>query len=247
MRFCTLLLTFTMDSWLPFTNTVSRSKQLTYCVHCYCYPQGWKPRLQWQDKLKWLHLSVFFCFFLSIWIPRPCRMDRVFLLRVPLTTLFCTLSTHCLTWPPPNRSPSTAPSWLSGHPQGLGRAIRACVHWHILSEEGWEVWGVRRGHLVLLDQEALNHAGSSWKGPEGTRLGQLDSGRQAEQELGLLLTPSWWWAVHTYLCRGRPRQVGTLQAFSCTRKCCQPWLQICLALITSASGTLKTSLLIGCK
>lgn len=60
MRFCTLLLTFPIDSWLPFTNAVSRSKQLTYCVQCYCYPQGWKPKLQWQYKLKWLHLSVFF-------------------------------------------------------------------------------------------------------------------------------------------------------------------------------------------
>lgn len=121
-----------------------------------------------------------------------CCTDLVFLLRVPLTTLLWTLSTHCLTWPPPNRSPSTAQSWLSDCPQGLGRAIRAYVHWQILQGEGWEVWGVRWGHLVLLDQEALNHAGSSWKGPEGIRLGQLDSGRQAVQELGLLLTPSWW-------------------------------------------------------
>lgn len=189
---------------------------------------------------------------MSVWIPRPCRMDRAFLPWVPLTALFWTLSTHCLTWPPPNRSPSRAPSWPSDRPQGLGRAIRACVHWHILSEEAWEVWGVRRGHLVLLDQEALNHVGSSWKGPEGTRLGQLDSGRQAEQELGLSLTPSWWWAVPPYPCRGRPcraspHQVGTLQAFSCTQNCCQPWLQICLAPMTSASGTLKTSLSIRCK
>lgn len=37
------------------------------------------------------------------------------------------------------------------------------------------------------------------------------------------------------------------QAFSCAWNCCQPWLQICLSLITSASGTLKRSLLIGCK
>lgn len=27
------------------------------------------------------------------------------------------------------------------------------------------------GHLVLLDQEALNHAGSSWKGPKGNQAG----------------------------------------------------------------------------
>lgn len=89
-----------------------------------------------------------FCLFeslvLVLWSTEPA-----FLLRVPLTTLLWTLSTHCLTWPPPNRSPSTAQSWPSDHPQGLGRAIRACVHWHILSGEGWEVWGVRWGGTLF--------------------------------------------------------------------------------------------------
>lgn len=145
MRFCTSLLTFTIDSWLPFTNAVSTSKQLTYCVQCYCYPRGWKPKLQWHDKVKWLHLSFFFfCLFESLVL-----VEWTVCFFCVFTTVFCTLSTHCLTWPPPNRSPSTAPSWLSDHPQGLGRAIRACVHWHILSEEGWEVWGVRRGGTLF--------------------------------------------------------------------------------------------------
>lgn len=47
-------------------------------------------------------------------------------------------------------------------------------------------------NLVLLDQEALNHAGSSWKDPEGARLSRLDSGRLSEPEPGLSLTPGWW-------------------------------------------------------
>lgn len=48
-------------------------------------------------------------------------------------------------------------------------------------------------NLVLLDQEALNHAGSSCKDPEGVRLSRLDSGRLSEPEPGLSLTPGWWW------------------------------------------------------
>lgn len=101
-------------------------------------------------------------------------------------------------------------------------------------------------HLILLDQEALNHAGSSWKDPEGAGLSRLDSGRLSEPEPGLSLTPSWWRAaILPHPRRSRPRlpsahQVGTLQAFSCTGKCFQPWLRLWLALITSASGTLKT-------
>lgn len=100
-------------------------------------------------------------------------------------------------------------------------------------------------HLILLDQEALNHAGSSWKDPEGARPGRLDSGRLSEPEPGLSLTPSWWrerFFAHPRRSGPRPpsaHQVGTLQAFSCTGKCSQPWLRLCMALITSASGTFE--------
>ncbi len=52
-------------------------------------------------------------------------------------------------------------------------------------------WGEWK-HLILLDQEGLNHAGSSWKDPEGDGLSRLDSGRLSEPEPGLSLTPSWW-------------------------------------------------------
>lgn len=78
------------------------------------------------------------------------------------------------------------------------------------------------GHLILLDQEAVNHAGSSWKDPEGTGPSLLDSGRLSEPEPGLSLTPSWWRWASSYLTlsqkKGRPRlpsahQVGTLRAF----------------------------------
>lgn len=117
-------------------------------------------------------------------------------------------------------------------------------------------WGEWK-HLILLDQEALNHAGSSWKNPEGAGLSRLDPGRLSEPELGLSLTPSLWWAQFLpHPQWNRPRlpsahQVGTLQAISCTGKCFQLWLWLWLALITSASGTLRNksllSLLIGCK
>lgn len=204
---------------------------------------------------------VTFKLFFFFWIPRPCRMGRAFLLlQVPLiTTLFWTSSTHCLTWPPPTRSPSTAPSRLcvTIRRDWAEQYVRVFIGTFCQRRAGkfgvrgaGEEGGGGGGDLVLLDQEALNHAGSSWKGPKGTRLGQLDPGRQAEQELGLLLTPSWWWAAHTYPCRGRPRRASPHQAgrhFPVLGIVVEPWLQIWLSLITSASGTLKRSLLIGCK
>lgn len=92
------------------------------------------------------------------------------------------------------------------------------------------------------------------EGPGGTRAGPTGlrqagcAGAGPPADTKLVLSGS----CCTFPCRGRPRpasphQVGPLQAFSCTRKCSQPWLQICLAPVTSASGTLKTILSIGCK
>lgn len=57
------------------------------------------------------------------------------------------------------------------------------VHGHILGRGGGGGGGGREWkHLILLDQEALNHAGSSWKDPEGAGPGRLDSGRLSMPE-----------------------------------------------------------------
>lgn len=127
-----------------------------------------------------------------------------------INTLFNLASSQCK----PKYSSELAVSPSTG--SGLSD-VCVCIRGHILEGE-WK-------HLILLDQEALNHAGSSWKDPEGAGLSRLDSGRLSEPEPGLSLTPSWWRA--RFLPHPREaghafptaHQVGTLQALSCTGKC----------------------------
>lgn len=184
-----------------------------------------------------------------MWIPILvcCSTALVLLLCVPLTTLLWTLSAHCLTWPPPSVSPSTARSWLSHHPQGerLSSIVCMCVSGHNL--RGVEAPrspgpGSSESHRVFLE------------GPRGSRAEPAGL-RQAAWARAWPLADTKLVAstVFTSLSRGRPHlpsahQVGTLQALSCTEKCFQLWLRLWCALKTSACTTLRNRiLLIGCK
>lgn len=92
-----------------------------------------------------------------------------------------------------------------------------CVHGHRFGGGGWK-------HLILLEQEAVNHVGSSCNDPMGAELGLLDSGRLPVLAWPLADTKLVVQGVLTSPSQGRPRhhyahQVGTLQALSCTGKC----------------------------
>lgn len=241
MTICKWSLTFTMDSWLLFM-LCSQISAISFVSALLLLPTllDWCPKLRKRDKLKWFCLSV-----RASLNPRPglvqhgphapslCSSHHSALDFI--NTLFNLASSQYK----PKYSTELAVSPSTGI--GLS-SVCVCVVIGTLWG-GVGVWG--GGHLILLDREALNHAGSSWKDPEGDGLGRLDSGRLPEPEPGLSLTPSWWWERFLpHPCRNRPRppsahQVGTLQAFSCTGKCSQPWLRLWLALITSASGTLE--------
>ena len=238
-------LTFTGDSWLHLSRVgmfqdLGTSLRLDVIVR----PSGLIAKTS--KKMSQAEMIIFKCL-LPVWTPGPrvvqhgpralslCSSHHSALDFI--NTLFNLASSQCK----PKYSMELAVSASTG--SGLSCAcvcVCECMGTVFFGEGGeWK-------HLILLDQEALNHAGSSWKDPEGAGPGRLDPGRLSEPEPGLSLTPSWWRAqILPHPCRNRPRppsahQVGTLQAFSCTGKCFQPWLRLWLALITSASGTLKT-------
>lgn len=113
-----------------------------------------------------------------------CGTVLVHFLCVHSTTQLWTLSAHCLTWPPPNVSPSTAQSWLSNRPRGVGWEMYVCVHGHRFGEGGGSTsFSWSRKLWITLALPVTTQWELSWGC--WTQAGYLCFP-------GLSLTPSWW-------------------------------------------------------